>query len=74
MREYVERIGHLTYQLIPDGLYLLRNNLREIVSTVDASIVKAYISLMNFRILPMSGRDGKSPPSFAFQRLIRKDA
>ncbi|XP_043269180.1 dynein axonemal heavy chain 1-like [Venturia canescens] len=70
MREYAETIGSLTYQLIPDGINLLRKNLREIVSTVDVSMVKAYINLMNFRILPMSGRDGKAPPSFAFQRLI----
>ena len=73
MKEYVPVIGNLTYQLLPDGLGVLRKNLREIVGTVDAAMVQSYINLMNFRIGPMAGREGKAPPAFAFQRTIRKD-
>jgi len=72
MSDYVEEIRSLTAQLVFPGLKIVRENLREIVDTVDSAIVQSYINLMNFRIGPMVGREGKAPPSFAFQRTIRK--
>lgn len=73
MSEYVDEIGELTRQFLFPGLKVLRNDLREIVSTVDSGMVQSYINLMNFRIGPMAGRDGKPPPSANFQQLIRKN-
>ncbi|EFN73504.1 Dynein heavy chain 1, axonemal [Camponotus floridanus] len=70
MNDYVEEIRSLTAQLVFPGLKLVRESLREIVDTVDSAIVQSYINLMNFRIRPMVGREGKAPPSFAFQRTI----
>lgn len=71
MGDYIDEIMELTNQLVLPGLSIVRENLREIVGTVDTAIVQSYINLMNFRIGPMTGREGKAPPSFAFQRLIR---
>ncbi|KAG7197918.1 hypothetical protein KM043_016155 [Ampulex compressa] len=70
MNDYVDRIAKLTNELVYPGIKIVREKLREIVSTVDAGIIQSYINLMNFRIGPMAGREGKAPPSFAFQRLI----
>lgn len=72
MSDYIEEITDLTAQLVLPGLKIVRENLREIMHTVDSAIVQSYINLMNFRIGPMAGREGKAPPSFAFQRAIRK--
>lgn len=73
MKEHVTTISSLTYQFIPDGLELLRTSLREIVETVNSSMVHSYTNLMDFRFGPMTGREGKAPPGFAFQRTIRED-
>ncbi|XP_076646459.1 dynein axonemal heavy chain 1 [Halictus rubicundus] len=70
MSSYVETIGQLTSQYLLPGLKVLRNSLREIVSTVDCGMVQSYINMMNFRIGPMAGREGKPPPPAAFQALI----
>ncbi|XP_072745723.1 dynein axonemal heavy chain 1 [Anoplolepis gracilipes] len=70
MSDYIEEITDLTAQLVLPGLKILRESLHEIVDTVDSAIVQSYINLMNFRIGPMAGREGKPPPSFAFQRTI----
>lgn len=72
MSDYIEEITNLTTQLVFPGLKIVRESLREIVDTVDSAIVQCYINLMNFRIRPMIGREGKAPPSFTFQRTIRK--
>ncbi|KAK0159284.1 hypothetical protein PV328_010180 [Microctonus aethiopoides] len=45
-------IFRLTYQLIPPAIELLRHNLKEIIPTVDITMVMAYINLMNFRFAP----------------------
>lgn len=74
MSEYVDEIAELTRQFLFPGLKVLRNDLREIVNTVDSGMVQSYINLMNFRIGPMAGRDGKPPPSANFQTLIRKNS
>ncbi|XP_017758914.1 PREDICTED: dynein heavy chain 1, axonemal-like, partial [Eufriesea mexicana] len=63
MSDYIEEISELTNQFLFPGLKILRNNLREIVNTVDSGMVQSYINLMNFRIGPMAGRDGKPPPT-----------
>ncbi|XP_060831781.1 dynein axonemal heavy chain 1-like [Bombus pascuorum] len=63
MSEYVDEIAELTRQFLFPGLKLLRNELREIVNTVDSGMVQSYVNLMNFRIGPMAGRDGKPPPT-----------
>ncbi|XP_053995639.1 dynein axonemal heavy chain 1-like [Hylaeus anthracinus] len=70
MADYVDRIAELTSHYLLPGLKILRSNLREIVGTVDSGIVQSYINLMNFRIGPMAGRDGKPPPAAPFQNLI----
>ncbi|CAK9809640.1 Dynein axonemal heavy chain 1 [Anthophora quadrimaculata] len=70
MSDYIEEIDKLTGHYLLPGLKVLRKRLREIVSTVDAGMVQSYINLMNFRIGPMAGRDGKPPPSAALQKLI----
>lgn len=73
MADHVDEIAELTsYYLLP-GLSVLREQLREIVSTVDLGMVQSYINLMNFRIGPMAGRDGKPPPSATLRALIRKN-
>lgn len=72
MNDYIEEITELTTQLVLPGLMIVRESLREIVRTVDSALVQSYINLMNFRIGPMIGREGKAPPSFAFQKTICK--
>lgn len=74
MSEYIEGITDLTAQLVLPGLKIIRENLREIMNAVDSAIVQSYINLMNFRIGPMAGREGKAPPSFVLQRTIRKSS
>ncbi|KYN02640.1 Dynein heavy chain 1, axonemal [Cyphomyrmex costatus] len=70
MNDYIEEITKLTTQLVLPGLKIVRESLREIVRTVDSAVVQSYINLMNFRIKPMTRRDGKAPPSLAFQNTI----
>ncbi|CAK9804539.1 Dynein axonemal heavy chain 1 [Anthophora plagiata] len=70
MSDHIEEIDKLTGHYLLPGLKVLRRSLREIVSTVDSGMVQSYINLMNFRIGPMAGRDGKPPPSAALQKLI----
>ncbi|KAL6436551.1 hypothetical protein ACFW04_004787 [Cataglyphis niger] len=70
MSDYIEEITNLTAQLVLPGLKFLRENVQEIMHTVDSAIIQSYINLMNFRIGPMAGREGKAPPGFAFQRTI----
>lgn len=70
MNDYIEDIEKLTDQLVLPGLKVMRSALEEIVDTVDSAIVQSYINLMNFRVGPMTGREGKEP-SFVFQRTIR---
>ncbi|KZC03876.1 Dynein heavy chain 1, axonemal [Dufourea novaeangliae] len=70
MSSHVEKIAELTGHYLLPGLKFLRKGLREIVSTVDCGMVQSYINMMNFRIGPMAGREGKPPPQAAFQALI----
>lgn len=73
MSNHVDRIAELTSHYLFPGLKILRGSLKEIVNTVDCGMVQSYINLMNFRIGPMAGRDGKAPPPAPFQEIIRKD-
>lgn len=73
MSDHVDGIAELTGHYLLPGLQVLRSSLHEIVSTVDCGMVQSYINLMNFRIGPMAGRDGKPPPAAPFQQLIRKN-
>ncbi|XP_039313454.1 dynein heavy chain 1, axonemal [Solenopsis invicta] len=70
MSDYIEEITKLTTQLVLPGLKIIRESLREIVRTVDSAVIQSYINLMNFRIGPLTGRDGKPTPSFAFLKTI----
>nr|XP_012140860.1 PREDICTED: dynein heavy chain 1, axonemal [Megachile rotundata] len=70
MNDHVEEIARLTGHYLLPSLEVLRASLQEIVSTVDLGMAKSYINLMNFRIGPMAGRDGRPPPSAPFQQLI----
>ncbi|XP_076227649.1 dynein axonemal heavy chain 1 [Nomia melanderi] len=70
MGNFTESIAELTSFYLLPGLKVLRASLREIVNTVDSGMVQSYINLMNFRIGPMVGREGKPPPSAPFQALI----
>lgn len=72
MSAHIDRIVELTKQFLFPGLKILRTRLREIETTVNYGMVQSYINLMNFRIGPMAGREGKPPPSLHFQELIRK--
>lgn len=72
MKEYAEELSDLSYYFIMPGLKLLRDNMHEIIPTVDSAMVMSYFNLLQFRIGPMAGRDGKAPPSLHFQRLIRE--
>ncbi|XP_024940673.1 dynein heavy chain 1, axonemal [Cephus cinctus] len=72
MADHLQEISQLTYYLVLPGLTFLRENLREIVATVDSGLIQSYINLMNFRIGPMAGREGKAPPSPLLQRTIPK--
>lgn len=73
MSAHIEKIIELTKELLFPGLKILRSRLREIEETVNFGMVQAYINLMNFRIGPMAGREGKPPPAAPFQELIRKN-
>nr|XP_034195945.1 dynein heavy chain 1, axonemal-like [Osmia lignaria] len=70
MTDHVDGIAELTGHYLLPGLQVLRSSLHEIVSTVDSGMVQSYINLMNFRIGPMAGRDGRPPPAAPFQQLI----
>ena len=72
MKDHIEEISRLAYFFVMPGLELVRSKLREIVGTVDSALVQSYINLMNFRIGPMAGREGKPPPDITLQKLIRK--
>lgn len=72
MANFAESIAELMSLYLLPGLKVLRASLREIVNTVDSGMVQSYINLMNFRIGPMVGREGKPPPPAPFQTLIRK--
>lgn len=46
--------------------------MKEIVGTVDSALVQSFLALMDYRIVPLSGKDNKPPPASQFLRLIRK--
>ncbi|XP_023289892.1 dynein heavy chain 1, axonemal [Orussus abietinus] len=71
MKTHAGEISRLTRLFLVPGLDMLRSRLREIVATVDAGMLKSYTNLMDFRIGPMAGREGKAPPPVQAQRLIR---
>ncbi|XP_043502299.1 dynein axonemal heavy chain 1-like [Polistes fuscatus] len=70
IQDHVEKIMKLTKELLFPGIKMLREQLKEIVNTVDSMMVQSYINLMNYRIGPMAGRDNKPPPSLVFQKTI----
>ncbi|KAI4500001.1 hypothetical protein M0802_004871 [Mischocyttarus mexicanus] len=70
MQDHVEKIMKLTKELLFPGIKMLREQLKELVSTVDSMMIQSYINLMNYRIGPMTGRNNKPPPSFVFQKTI----
>ncbi|XP_025602682.2 dynein axonemal heavy chain 1-like [Athalia rosae] len=72
MKDFAQQLSDLSYHFVIPGLKLLRQELQEIVATVDSAMVMSYFNLLQYRIGPMAGRDGKAPPSLAFQRLIPK--
>lgn len=72
MSALASEIFRLTYQLIPPAIKLLRHNLREIIRTVDITMVMAYINLMNFRFAPkIVAQMEKSLSSEANQKFLR---
>lgn len=72
MDEHKMEILRLTRYFVLPALELLRSKMREIVSSVDVAVVHAYINLMNFRIGPMTGSEGKPVPSQTVQNAIRE--
>lgn len=71
MNDYIEEITELTTQLMFSDLKIIRKRLREIIRTVDSTIVQSYITLMNFTIELMVGHKGKAL-NFSFEGTICK--
>ncbi|KAH0813307.1 hypothetical protein GEV33_009482 [Tenebrio molitor] len=49
---------------------LLRNRLREILTSVDSALLCKFLRLMDFWLGPLAGRDNKPPPAPQFLALI----
>ncbi|XP_063979949.1 dynein axonemal heavy chain 1-like [Diachasmimorpha longicaudata] len=63
MKEFAGELSKLTYQLLPPALTILRNQMREIVATVDVMMVQAYINLINVRFSMEMSAEGSAPHS-----------
>ncbi|XP_056631499.1 dynein axonemal heavy chain 1-like [Diorhabda sublineata] len=49
----------------------VRNNLKEILTSVDSAILTCFLRLLDFRLGPLAGRDNKPPPAQHFLELIK---
>lgn len=58
------------YYVLP-AIEVVRNNLKEILTSVDSALLHTFLRLMDFRLGPLAGRDNKPPPAAQFLALIR---
>lgn len=68
--DHTEEISNLAYTLILPGLEFLRENLTEIVTSVDCGLVQAYFNLMNYQIGCVKNPDPKAFPGKVFYRTF----
>ncbi|XP_044254832.1 dynein axonemal heavy chain 1-like isoform X2 [Tribolium madens] len=67
---YAEKFKELIYTYVVPGIELVRNRLREILTSVDSALLYKFLRLMDYWLLPLSGRDNKPPPGPQFLALI----
>ncbi|GLV39945.1 Dynein heavy chain at 36C [Carabus blaptoides fortunei] len=67
---YTEELRSLCEIYLLPSLDLLRSRMKEIVGSVDSALVQSFLALMDYRLVPVSGKDNKPPPASQFLRLI----
>nr|XP_022908003.1 dynein heavy chain 1, axonemal-like [Onthophagus taurus] len=67
--EYGEKLHNLFEIYLYPAIDLLRSSLKEILTSVDSALVLSFLGLMDFRLLPLSGKDNRPPPQQQFLKL-----
>ena len=62
MVDHTAEVSRLAYFFVIPGLKLLREQLREIVGSVDCGLVQSYINLMNYQIGSVKVQEGNDFP------------
>ncbi|KAK9739949.1 P-loop containing dynein motor region D4 [Popillia japonica] len=68
--EYAEKFRSLFEIYLYPSMELLRNHLKEILTSVDSALVQCLLRLLDFRLIPLSGKDNKPPPAPQYLKLI----
>ncbi|KAF5270064.1 hypothetical protein FQA39_LY08476 [Lamprigera yunnana] len=58
-----------TIYLLP-SIEFLRSGLKEILTSIDSAVVMSFLYMMDYKLAPLTGKEGKPPPSAQFLALM----
>ncbi|XP_060531534.1 dynein axonemal heavy chain 1-like [Cylas formicarius] len=70
VQPHIETLRNLFDYYVLPAIELVRNELKEVLTSVDSALLGSFLRLMDFRLLPISGKDQRPPPSSAFLELL----
>ncbi|KAJ8667915.1 hypothetical protein QAD02_009578 [Eretmocerus hayati] len=65
--QYSELVSKLAYFYVLPALEFLRDNLKEIVTSIDSGLVQSYINIMNYQIGSIKIQEGEIFPAHLFE-------
>lgn len=71
MVKFSEELKNLIEYYVYPAIDLVRNRLREILTSIDSALLCKFLRLMDFWLGPLAGRDNKPPPAPQYLALIR---
>ncbi|XP_044749962.1 dynein axonemal heavy chain 1-like [Coccinella septempunctata] len=69
-KPFADRLKNLIQIYVLPAIELVRYKTREILTSVDSALLIHFLRLMDFRFLPISGKDNRPPPSEGFRALL----
>lgn len=69
---YREELSDLIHYYAIPAIHYVRNSLKEILTSIDSALLMTFLRLIDFRLVPLTGKDNKPPPGPQYQALIRK--
>ncbi|XP_074037842.1 dynein axonemal heavy chain 1 isoform X2 [Leptinotarsa decemlineata] len=70
-KQFAETLRELFHYYVLPAIEMVRNNLKEILTSVDSALLMTFLRLMDFRLGPLAGRDNKPPPAPQFLALMK---
>ncbi|XP_030767499.1 dynein heavy chain 1, axonemal-like [Sitophilus oryzae] len=70
-KPFVEDLYSLFNYYVLPAIEFVRTRLKEVLTSVDSALLMSFLRLMDYRLLPISGKDNRPPPPPQFVALMQ---